>query len=246
MKVGTAETNIKDKKARLKAKLSSGLSPGGGQKNPGGGGGGGGSDGGDNNFPSNDFSEKTDTPSTNKFRIAMWFFLLVVLMTFGVLIGAYIFTYNNSAPEWKPFNLPVQVWISTFLILASSVTYVIADKALTGENQQKAKNWLLATTVLGAVFISSQLLLWLALVRRGVYVSSNPYAGFFYIMTVVHAVHVIGGIIILGFIVLRTWNATDSIIELERRKSLSKSVGWYWHFMGGLWLVLFILLGFYK
>lgn len=239
MKAGTAETNIGKRKACQKAHTSSGRGAGGGQQNRGGG-------GGDNDFPRNDYSEKTEAPAFNKFRIAMWFFLLVVLMTFSVLIGAYIFTYNNSTPEWKPFNLPVQVWISTFLILVSSLAYSIAEMALNGENQRKAKIWLLATTVLGAIFISSQILLWLALVRRGVYVQSNPYAGFFYIMTAVHAAHVIGGIIILGYIVLRTWQPTDSAAELEKRKSISKTVGWYWHCMGMLWLILFFLLGFYK
>ena len=75
---------------------------------------------------------------------------------------------------------------------------------------------------------------------------SNPYAGFFYILTAVHAVHVIGGIIALGYIVLRTWNETASETELLRERHISNAVGWYWHFMDGLWLVLLSLLGFYK
>lgn len=244
MEIGTAETNIKKKKSKLKPALTSGLSSGGGQKNRGGGGGG--NDGGDGNFPKNDFSDETASSPTNKFRVAMWFFLLVVLMTFGVLIGAYVFTYQNDVPEWQPFNLPIQIWISTILIVASSITYKISEKTLNSGNQKTAKSWLLATTILGAAFISSQILAWLALVQRGVYVQSNPYAGFFYIMTAVHAVHVVGGIIILGYIVLRTWHETSSEIELEQRKNVSKTVGWYWHFMDALWIVLFLLLGFYK
>jgi cytochrome c oxidase subunit 3 len=244
MKVGTAETNLKKKKSKLKPTLSSGIGSGGGQKNRGGGGGG--NDGGDNDFPQDNFSEQTQASSTNKFRIAMWFFLLVVLMTFGVLIGAYVFTYQNDVAEWQPFNLPIQVWISTILIVASSLTFKIAQKYLDSYKQQKAKTWLLATTVLGAAFISSQILAWMALSARGVYVQSNPYAGFFYIMTAVHAVHVLGGIIILGYVVLRTWHETDSIVELEKRKNVSKTAGWYWHFMDALWLALFLLLGFYK
>jgi cytochrome c oxidase subunit 3 len=244
MEIGTAETNIKKKKAKLKSKLSGGLGSNGGQKNRGGGGGGG--NGGDKDLPENDFSGQTQASSINKFRIAMWFFLLVVLMTFAVLIGAYIFSSSNATPEWQPFNLPQQVWISTFLILASSLTYSIAQRALNVAKQRSAKNWLSATTVLGAAFISSQILAWFALVKRGVYVESNPYAGFFYIMTAVHAVHVIGGIAILGYIVLRTWNETASEVELAKRQNISKTVGWYWHFMDALWLVLLVLLGYYK
>jgi cytochrome c oxidase subunit 3 len=142
--------------------------------------------------------------------------------------------------------LPKQVWVSTFLIVAGSVTYSIAQKFLNSDKQIKAKNWFLATTVLGAIFISSQILSWLELVNRGVYIASNPYAGFFYILTAVHALHVIGGIGALGYIVLRTWDATASGVELATRKSISNIVGWYWHFMGGLWIVLFLLLGFFK
>lgn len=244
LQIGTAEPTVEEKK---KIKKSTGLSGGNGsnsgKQNPGGGGGNGG--GGDNN-KNNDYLGDTERYSSDKFRIGMWFLLLVVLMTFGGLIGTYIVLATNNALEWKPINLPKQVWLSTFLIVVSSITLVIAHKALEAEKQVKAKNWLLATTVLGAIFISSQILSWAVLAARGVYIGSNPYAGFFYIFTGVHALHVIGGIGALSYIVLRTWNITDNDKELKIRKSVSNVVGWYWHFMGGLWICLFLLLGFFK
>ena len=61
-----------------------------------------------------------------------------------------------------------------------------------------------------------------------------------------HAVHVLGGIIALGTILLRNLTPTDKLVEIEKRKTLAQVVGWYWHFMGVLWLALFILLGFWK
>ena len=76
--------------------------------------------------------------------------------------------------------------------------------------------------------------------------ASNPYAGFFYILTAIHAIHVIGGIIALGYIVLRTWLPTSNEKELSNRKIYSNVIGWYWHFMDGLWLVLVGLLGLWK
>jgi cytochrome c oxidase subunit 3 len=176
----------------------------------------------------------------------MWFLLVVVLMTFGGLIGAYIVVSTNGVMEWKPFDLPTPIWISTFLIFTSSVTYHFAQKAIFQDNQPQAKKWLVATTFFGATFISSQLLAWFALVQRGVYVQSNPYAGFFYILTAVHALHVLGGIVALGSIVLRAWHQTASDEDSEKRKIMAQVVGWYWHFMGGLWLFLFLLLGFWK
>ena len=245
MKVGTVETiEEKEKKRKISSSLGSGFGSNGGNKN--GGGGGGGSNGGDNNNRSNDSFEEADTYQSNKFRIAMWFLLLVVLMTFGGLISAYIVISTNGVMEWKPFDLPIQVWISTNLILASSITYTISQKALSLDNQQKAKNWLLATTAFGGMFIGSQIMAWLELVRRGIYVQSNPYAGFFYILTSVHALHVVVGISALGYILLRIWEPTSDEEELTKRKQVSNTVGWFWHFMDALWIVLVLLLGFWK
>ncbi len=244
MEIGTIETTEeKNKKVRRRATLSSGLGSNGGNKNRGGGGGG--NDGGDDK-PGKDSCADAEPYNSNKFRIGMWFLLLIVLMTFGGLIGAYIVISSNGVLEWKPFDLPVQIWVSTFLLLTSSVTFKIAQNTLNSKNQEKAKKWFLATTVFGAAFVSSQLLAWLTLVNRGVYVEGNPYASFFYILTAVHAVHVIGGICILGYVVLLTWNKTSSGDELTKRKSMARVAGWYWHFMDGLWIVLFLLLGLWK
>jgi cytochrome c oxidase subunit 3 len=244
LEIGTAETTTveKEKKKRSRSSLTGGGSPGGGGRKRGGGGGG---DNGDNRPNDRKFPELEEF-RPNKLRVAMWFTLLVVMMTFGGLIAAYIVLSTNQDLEWKPFALPVQVWISTALIIASSICYKIAQSKLNNDNQQSAKNWLLATTVLGGVFISSQILSWVQLVRMGVYMQSNPYAGFFYILTAVHAVHVFGGIIALGYIVLSVWRETRSDDELLRRKTAATVVGWYWHMMDGLWIVLFLLLGFYK
>jgi cytochrome c oxidase subunit III len=245
MEIGTVRTIPDEKKKKRLKTTSTGTSGSRGGRNRGGGGGNNGGGGG-GDLPDNDFSEAPETASSKKLRVAMWFILLVVLMTFGGLIAAYVVVSTNGVLEWRPFDLPFQVWISTALIIASSVAYKISQRALNSNNQQLSKKWLLATTALGAAFISSQILLWLALVRRGVYVYSNPYAGFFYILTAVHAVHVVGGIIALGNVVLRTWNETSFDDELLERKNIARSVGWYWHFMDALWLALVLLLGFYK
>lgn len=243
MEVGTIKTEVDaKKKRRSRVSFSEGMGKSGGNgKN---GGGGGGND--DNNPPDQENYEELEQNPPDKSRILTAFLLLVVLMTFGGLIGAYIVISSNGVLEWRPFDLPVQVWISTAIILASSATYYIAAKSLYQEEQEKSKTWFLVTTALGATFISSQILAWFALYRSGIYMQSNPYAGFFYILTAVHAVHVLGGISALGAVVLRTWNKTFSSEELKSRQNLSNVVGWYWHTMDGLWLVLLVLLGFWK
>jgi cytochrome c oxidase subunit 3 len=241
MKAGTIEPSIENvdpKPWSRKSRFS------GGGNNGGNGNGGGGDDDGHDRRRSDPLEPRTLI--ADKAKIVTWFLLLVVLMTFGGLIGAYVVLATNGAAEWRPFDLPVQVWLSTALILASSVTYELARKALFAGQYDRSRKLLIATTALGAAFISSQLLVWLALVNRGFYLRGNPYAGFFYILTAVHAVHVAGGIVALGTILLRTWNDTFSDEEIMYRRNLSRSVGWYWHFMGALWIVLFTLLAFWK
>lgn len=235
MEVETLKTNFKQ---RNRGNKSVSLNDGFGNKN-----GNGGNDGGGNNNDS-DFLESPK--NTNIARIFTMFLLLVVMMTFGGLCGAYIVLATNGALEWQPFNLPYQVWVSTAIIFASSFTYHVSRNLIFKEEQEKSKKWLMATTVLGAAFISSQFIAWFLLYRRGIYWASNPYAGFFYILTAVHAVHVIGGICALGAIVIRTWHETFHEDELKYRKNLANVVGWYWHFMGALWIVILFLLGFWK
>lgn len=243
LEIGTVETTVeKEPQRKRRPGLSGGGSGGNGRKRGGGGGGGGGDDNRNDDRP----IEEIEEFRPNKLRVGMWFLLLVVIMTFGGLVSAYVVLATNRTLEWQPFDLPLQIWISTFLILLSTATFEIARRKLARKQQISAKNWLLATTVFGGMFIASQLLAWFQLVRLGVYVQSNPYAGFFYILTAVHAVHVVGGICALGYIVLRTWRETRSEAEFYKRQTAASVVSWYWHAMDGLWLVLVLLLGFYK
>lgn len=233
MDIGTVEPSISQTEIR-RARGGSATGPGGGpgRRN--------GDDGGPDETAGLEISE------TGKAKVLTWFLLLVVLMTFGGLCAAYIVTATNKAIEWRPFSLPVQVWISTAIILVSSYVYHRGKVALDEQDQVLARRWLMATTVLGAAFISSQLLAWVELNLRGLYFSGNPYAGFFYILTAVHAAHVLGGIVALGSIVLIAWNPIASEQRWTRVRSLGQVVGWYWHFMGAVWLVLFFLLGFWQ
>jgi cytochrome c oxidase subunit 3 len=240
IEIGTIEDLATEpEKVRKPSRSLSGGSSGNGNGGNNGGGGGG------NNQPNNEKSQEEEF-KPDKYRVGMGLILLVVLMTFGCLIGAYVVLATNGALEWKPFDLPFQIWISTGLIIVSSIDYELAKKHLLAGNQAKAGKWFLITSVLGAIFIASQVLSWLNLVNLGYYASGNPYAGFFYILTAVHAFHVLGGIVSLTFIVLKTRIITEDANELLKRQWFARVVGWYWHFLGVLWIVLFSLLTFYK
>jgi len=249
MEIGVAEP-VEDEapRKRKRSQRSGGWS----KRGPGGNNGGGG--GGDNNGGGPSGGEGPDQPEMGQYdesvpdksKVVTWFLLLVVTMTFGGLVGAYVVVFTNNVAEWKPFQLPIQVWLSTIIIIISSITYHIAQRGVEANDHQKLRRYLIVTTVLGASFISSQVLAWMALVDRGLYMSGNPYAGFFYILTGIHAAHVLGGVIALGAIILRTATPTEYEPELVYRRNLARSVGWYWHFMAVIWIVLFVLLGFWK
>jgi len=235
MNIGTADPVVDASEIRRRR---TGLSGGSGSN--------GGSGRGGNGDGPDDGSNSSFELSPGKAKVLTTFLLVVVMMTFGGLCAAYVVTATNKALEWHPFELPVQVWISTVIILASSFVYHRGKAALDAFDQSAAKKWLTVTAALGAAFISSQLLAWIELSQRGLYFSNNPYAGFFYILTAVHALHVLGGVIALGSVVIGSWNGIYSDDRWVRMQSLGQVVGWYWHFMGGVWLVIFVLLGFWK
>ncbi len=242
MEIGTAETIADVEKVRTsRSRLSNSSSSGSGKN-------GGGGDGPDGDGPDRNDSpiDASTAPDVDKSRYIAYFLILAVGMTFAGLLGAYLMLATNKAAEWKSFDLPAQIWVSTIVILLSSVSYVLAERGINGNSFETARKWLVATTVLGAVFVASQLVLWLELVGRGYYMSGNPYAGFFYILTAAHLVHVAGGMIALGSMLLKAWYPAMSEREIVRRRDLGRSVGLYWHFMGLLWVVLFIMLGFWK
>jgi cytochrome c oxidase subunit 3 len=239
MEIGTAEPVTQPPVKARKLRRGSG----GGRR------GGGGSDGGDNGGdgtggkgPDPRGAEDLPTTIPDKSRVVTWFLLLVVTMTFGGLIGAYVVVSTHGQSEWQPFRLPVQIWISTALLLSSSIAYAFAQRAIFQNQHERGRKWLIATTALGAAFISSQIIVWLALTSQGIYMRGNPYAGFFYILTAVHAVHILGGIVALGAIQIRAWHPTFNEHELKHRRDLARGVGWYWHFMDLIWLVLLFLL----
>jgi cytochrome c oxidase subunit 3 len=252
VKVGTIEPpeeeEAGEKKPRSSRLTGGGNGSNGGNKGRKGGGGGGGrgDDGGSNGGDPPESEERKAESSALKYRISIWFLVAVAFMTFAGLSAAYIMLASNPQLEWRPFDLPFQLWISTAIIIIGSITYEFGKNNLFSRHQVQARNWFVITTALGAIFIASQVIAWLELVARGVYMTGNPYAGFFYILTAAHAAHVVGGMAALGYVVLKCWVPTQNEIELKKRRSAAAMSSVFWHFLGGLWVVLFLLLGFWK
>jgi cytochrome c oxidase subunit III len=150
---------------------------------------------------------------------------------FAALVAAFIWR-SQTHPYWTSIEIPQILWLSTSLILLSSVTYEAARRVYARGEWRLASRLLLLTAVIGAAFVASQLTAWRRLIDQGAYMMENPHGSFFYLFTGLHAAHLIGGMIALFYVVLGK----------NRRRELVNVVGYYWHFLTVLWLALFILL----
>lgn len=179
-------------------------------------------------------------PSAEKARFAMWVGLASILMLFATLVSAYIFL--AAGDNWLPIRMPRWLWLSTVLILASSLTLSAASKALKRGQDGEYLRRLLWTVGLGLSFLGAQVLAWRELVAQGVYQAVNQHRNFFYLLTGVHAAHLVGGVLALIYLLLRTRRKGQSEAAEKRRRGTVSVISLYWHFMDGLWVFLFLLL----
>lgn len=168
----------------------------------------------------------------------VWIGIFAIVMTFAALTSAMI-VREGVALDWRHFQLPKILYLDTLILLASSWTLETAiAKAKEGDEHFPAgMNWLYLTLALGGIFVMGQVYAWRVLAGQGLYLATNPSSSFFYVFTAAHALHLIGGILGLAYLVYK----------LSRTKSAARTTGiratcLYWHFMDGLWLYLFVLL----
>ncbi len=180
-----------------------------------------------------------------RYRIGVWVAIASIVMLFTALTSAYI-VRSASGNDWQPIVMPKVLWLSTALILISSVTIEVSRRSLKQQSDARYGRWLVITVALGLGFLASQLVAWRQLVRQGVYMASNPYNSFFYLFTAAHGLHLAGGIMALGYLLLRTRQRRRTIDGELRRVGAADAATIYWHFMDGLWVVLFFLLFFWK
>ena len=177
----------------------------------------------------------------NRYRIGMWVGLASVAMMFTSLSSAYI-VRSGSSNDWSALPMPGILLASTALILGSSATLEIARRKLTAALSGPYTKYLFLTVILGLGFLVSQIFAWRQLARQGIYLSSNPHSSFFYLLTGAHAVHLVGGLLGLTFLWLRSRRPVVETTLIARRKAATDAVSIYWHFMDALWIYLFLLL----
>jgi cytochrome c oxidase subunit 3 len=166
-------------------------------------------------------------------ELGMWFFLGTVTMLFAAFVSAYLI--RRVSGDWQVVELPGLLWWNSMVLILSSLQLEGARQALARDVRSSRKR-LLGVAVLGVVFIAGQAMVWQQLAAQGVYIPSSPHAAFFYLLTALHLIHVTAGILLL----IHVWRGIAGPAEYGQR--LFRIAGAYWHYMGGLWIFLFLVL----
>lgn len=177
-------------------------------------------------------------PSTA--QLGLWIFLATVTMLFAAFSSAYI--VRGTRPDWQQTAMPSLLWLNTAVLLASSATLEVARARRWA--QRAPAGWLLASALLGAGFFLGQLTVWRQLADSGVYVQTNPFSSFFYILTGLHGLHLLGGLALLFHLLfsgIRARQAADAR-KLQALRGQTELCATYWHFLGALWIYLFFIL----
>lgn len=172
-------------------------------------------------------------------KFTLWLGLGSIIMMFAGMTSAYIVKRNQ--PNWQGFELPRIFWYSTFAILLSSLTIHLAVKAFKNREMAKYRQLITVTTVLGIIFIALQIIGFYDLNARNIKLTgqgSNVAGSFLFVITALHMVHVLGGVVVLIVMFLKAFGGKSrnySAVPIEMTAT-------YWHFVDGLWIYLFLFL----
>jgi cytochrome c oxidase subunit 3 len=170
----------------------------------------------------------------------IWVLLAGITMMFAAFTSALVVRKGGST-DWQGFTLPSVLYLNTLLLIASSVTLEVSRRRIASYMGSAATTvtaparWLNVTLGLGLLFVAGQYMAWAKLRSEGLYLATNPSSSFFYVLTAVHALHVLGG---LGGLI----NVASKLHRSVLRRSTLDATARYWHFMGGLWLYLLLIL----
>jgi len=180
--------------------------------------------------------EPKQTLSMHPKKFALWLFIVTVVMIFAALTSAYI--VRQSEGNWQEFTLPTSLYVNSIIILLSSVSMQWAYLSAKKDNIKSLKISIIISAVLGVAFLVGQLLSWQDLVAIDVYFVGNPAGSFLYVLTGLHAAHLISGVIFLILVSINVYNYKVHSKSMDQIEMCAT----YWHFLDGLWLYLFLFL----
>ncbi|WP_299819137.1 cytochrome c oxidase subunit 3 [uncultured Pontibacter sp.] len=184
--------------------------------------------------------ENTDTASgVHPLKFSLWLIIISIIMMFAAFTSAYI--VRREEGNWLEFELPTILLINTAIIILSSVSMQWAYNSAKKDNLKSVKIGLIATFLLGVAFLFGQWNGWAQLVQDNIYFggsSSNPSGSFLYVLTGVHGFHLITGLV---FVLLTLIGSLKYKVHSKNLLRIQLCTI-YWHFLGGLWLYLYIFL----
>ncbi len=192
--------------------------------------------------PANGNLKVLDDYSPEPSRTGIWVGLAAITMSFAAFTSALV-VRQSTANDWRHLTIPSIVFLNTLVLLASSVTLEVARRRVADFARAKIANrntpllWLWATLSLGFIFVAGQYLAWQQLRAEGLYLASNPNSSFFYVLTAVHALHVLGGLAGLTRVI---YILRQPVLVL--RRSTLDATSYYWHFMGILWMYVLLVM----
>ncbi len=170
-------------------------------------------------------------------KLGMWAFLASECLFFGALISSYLLYRTRGAPGTRPgdvYDIPYTS-VSSFVLLMSSLTMVLALTAIQRGDHSRLRVWLAATALLGSVFVGGQVYEFTVFAHEELNLSSSVAASSFFVLTGFHGVHVTVGILWLLTLVGMSWRGQ---IPVERSLDI-EIAGLYWHFVDVVWIVIF-------
>lgn len=176
----------------------------------------------------------TDAPRWPMEKIGLWVFLSIVCGLLALLLSAF---FMRMGPDWGPMPDPALLWVNTGVLILSSVALQQARTAAGRGQMDGVKAGLLTGGVSALAFLAGQLLVWRQL-NDGRYFLAGPGVAFFYLLTAVHGLHLLGGLIALGRAGRKIWRGASA----EQLCLSTELCAIYWHFLLAVWVVLFGLL----
>ncbi len=183
--------------------------------------------------------QKSTSSGVHPLKFTLWLMVISIIMMFAAFTSAYI--VRKEEGNWLEFDLPDNLVLNTGLLLLSSVFMQLAYNAASKDNLQRLKLYLAATAGLGIAFLVGQLQAWGDLVDRKIFfggIDANPSGSFMYVLTGVHGFHLITGLIFILIVLISSIQYKVHSRNLLRINLCTV----YWHFLGGLWVYLYLFL----
>lgn len=169
-------------------------------------------------------------------KFALWLFMGSVVMLFASWTSAYI--VREAEGNWLYFELPSLFYYTTAIIIVSSLTLQVAYFAARKDDIDRVKTLVIVTSILGVIFLVGQVLAWAELVKNSVYFVGNPSGSFLYVITGFHGLHIVSAVIFLLVVLISAMKRRIHSGNMAQMEMCTT----YWHFLGGLWIYLFIFL----